>query len=156
MCDRRPGGRTDPSDDTRPDDRNIGPEERTALEGACRTDTSDASTETGPDELHDALANARRRRLLSYLMARSDEAIPFDEVVDAVCGREWPGDGAATHRERVAVDLHHVHLPMLADLGVVTLDPAAETVEYERCPPLETLLAASGGVEEATGSDPER
>lgn len=99
------------------------------------------------DGLHRLLASSRRRQLLSYLTARSGDSVPVDELVDAIVERERPDPGPETHRSRVEMDLRHIHLPKLADPGVVCYDPVAETVRYEEREALETLLETSNAVE---------
>lgn len=101
---------------------------------------------TSTDELHRLLTNSRRRLLLSYLTGRGDDPASVDDLVDAVAERERPDPGPATHRDRIAIDLHHVHLPKLADVGVIDYDPVAGTVRYDGSGELESLLATSNEV----------
>lgn len=69
-------------------------------------------------ERHRLLASARRRAVLTVL-AGTDGEIDLDELAPAVAAREEEaGDGPAD----VRVTLHHVHLPMLADAGVLDYD----------------------------------
>lgn len=100
------------------------------------------------DELHHLLASSRRRRLLSYLTTRADDPVPVDSVVDAVAESEQPDPGPATHRDRVVIDLQHVHLPILADHEMIDYDPVAGTVHYKGSAGLESLLATSESIEE--------
>lgn len=104
------------------------------------------------DVLFDLLANERRRHLLSALEERGDERVTFEELVDAVTAAEWPEPGPATHRERVVIDLHHVHLPKLADAGLIELDPVAGTVRYDGSPMVARLLEISSDVGDANRS----
>lgn len=100
------------------------------------------------DELHRLLANSRRRLVLSYLQSHPAEGAAVDDLVGAVARGEQPDPGPATHRERIQVDLHHVHLPKLADAGVVGYDPVAGTVQYEPSAELEAALSRSLEIEE--------
>lgn len=105
------------------------------------------STRISTDTIHDLLSNGRRRHLLSYLVNRPDETVPIDGVIDRIMRDERPDLGPVPHRERVEVDLHHVHLPKLADAGVIEHDPVAETVRYDGPEALATLLAVTDEVE---------
>ncbi|MFC6837748.1 hypothetical protein ACFQHK_14735 [Halomarina ordinaria] len=62
---------------------------------------------------------------MSYLdreETNTELAVLADELADA---------DADAERDRVAVRLHHVHLPKLDDAGVLTYDAATRTVERE-------------------------
>ena len=98
-------------------------------------------------EIHRLLGNARRRRLLASLADRPEDTVPVDEIIDVVAAGERPDPGPATHRERVAIDLHHVHLPSLADHGVIDFDPVDGTVQYDAPDALSTMLDLSIAIE---------
>lgn len=100
------------------------------------------------DEVLQLLASERRRTALSALRDRRGEPVPVDLLVDLVAERERPPPGPASHRELVEIDLHHVHLPRLADAGVIAYDPVEETVRYEEAELLESLLAVANADEE--------
>lgn len=99
------------------------------------------------DTLYQLLADDRRRRVLSFLTRNSGEAVSVDRLVDDITEHEWPDPGPASHRERVAIDLHHVHLPKLADAGVIDHDPVDETVRYEGSESITILLDAADDIE---------
>lgn len=99
------------------------------------------------DDVHRLLASERRRLILSYLITRPNEPVPRDDLIDVVVENEYPDPGPATHRVRVESDVHHVHLPNLADAGVLDYDPVAETVQYTGSERIETLLASSNKTE---------
>lgn len=82
------------------------------------------------------LANRQRRHALRYL-ARTDGATSLDAVVAHVC-EQVNGDDRPT----VRTTLHHVHLPRLADRGIVEYDPRRSRVRYLESPLVERLLAA--------------
>lgn len=76
------------------------------------------------DEQLQLLSNERRRAVLAVL-AEAEVPLTVDEIAPAV-ERRVPGN---PHRRTVRVSLHHVHLPMLADLGVLEYDPDDHRVE---------------------------
>ena len=81
-----------------------------------------------PAGLYRALAVPDRRRTLYYLLERS--GVPVGELADVLAGwrsvEGWSvGPGT---RARTLEDLREVHLPMLAEVGLVEYDTDAETV----------------------------
>ncbi|UTF53676.1 DUF7344 domain-containing protein [Natronosalvus rutilus] len=70
------------------------------------------------------LANPRQRRLLTTLAERGRDSV--DGLVEAVTRRECLPDDDAEDRRRVRRDVHvslvHVHLPMVADHGLIEYD----------------------------------
>lgn len=87
-----------------------------------------SSNEADIDNVFAVLSSKRRRLVLEHLLGRpSPVAVPelVDRVVTAeLNGHERPGE----LRERVVVSLHHVHLPKLANSGLVEFDPEREEV----------------------------
>jgi hypothetical protein len=80
-----------------------------------------------------ALANPHRRVVLYYL--REHERASLDALAACVAGwtASGPGTGPTTEAETVRAALHHVHLPKLANAGLITYDAEA------RCATLEPL-----------------
>ena len=91
--------------------------------------------------IHDVLASERRRNTLSYLTACSDRIVSREDIVDALLDCEPGEPGPTTHRELLEIDLHHVHLPKLADAVVIDYDSTSGTVEYRASADLESLLS---------------
>jgi hypothetical protein len=93
------------------------------------TDDDRAVIDLSADERHDLLAAERRRVVLEALVDR-EEPVALVDLAEWVAARETdaatPGEDAT---ERVAVSLHHVHLPRMADLNVLDYDAAANRVE---------------------------
>ncbi|WP_435175134.1 DUF7344 domain-containing protein [Halorussus sp. AFM4] len=148
-----------------------------------------SQTRPSLDTVFELLADRRRRYALYCLAAvGEDRVLDLDDVAARVAEweREWEasGDGedagdsdSGDRRERVRVDLHHNHLPRLADAGLVDYDARTGTVrnweapsldrwvpdESDELPHLRALLANEnvmgvgndGGNEDATSSDPE-
>ena len=79
-------------------------------------------------ERHRLLSAERRRATLRVLEERS-LPIGLDVLADAVLERERgvdsPGPASA---EAVRITLHHKHLPLMTDLGVIDFDPDAQQV----------------------------
>lgn len=71
------------------------------------------------DTLFDVLASERRRRALQYLAA-TETTVPLTELANHVAAVESGGD-----HQQVTIDLHHRHLPKLAEEGLVSYDAEA-------------------------------
>ncbi|WP_162224554.1 DUF7344 domain-containing protein [Halorussus amylolyticus] len=88
--------------------------------------TGEQSTNAAPGESHgshprsldsvfDVLATERRRNVL-YALYESAGRVALSDLADEVASVE------GADFERVATSLHHVHLPRLAEVGVVEYD----------------------------------
>jgi DNA-binding transcriptional ArsR family regulator len=78
------------------------------------------------DTVYRVLADRRRRAVLRFLVDRSGTAT-VDELTDWLWERER-GQHGTDSRSRIAVDLYHTELPMLADADVVEYDREEESV----------------------------
>lgn len=77
---------------------------------------------------YELLASARRRTTLDVLAGRS-APVDLAELARTVAARETGVDATdADAVERVAVSLHHNHLPKMDDWDVVDYDPVANRV----------------------------
>lgn len=93
--------------------------------GWSKTDSHD--NEVSLDVTFDLLSSRRRRYILRYLTHHSD-TIELQELADQlVTCEETPMDD----RERLVTSLYHVHIPKLANSGVVTFYPEQRLVELE-------------------------
>lgn len=90
-------------------------------------------------ERHELLAAERRRVTLDILAGR---VAPVDlvEVATEVVTREDGVDAGEEATKRVTLSLHHIHLPKMADLGVLEYDPDSHRIE-----PTASTVALTGG-----------
>jgi hypothetical protein len=103
---------------------------RRPLDAATRGEPSDSdAVDPPPDDLFDVLADGTRRRILWYLL--EDGRTTREELLDVLLGWRLPGHGIAgvDDRERLEVELRHVHLPKLVDCGFLSHDAAVEAGE---------------------------
>lgn len=101
------------------------------------------------DAVFDLLCVPRRRYLLYYLYEIEGDVVDTDDAIDAVCAYEARGterDGFPP-REDVLIDLHHDHVPRLADAGVVEYDRRQGTIRFRGSAPLEEWLEHAGHLE---------
>jgi predicted transcriptional regulator len=94
--------------------------------GPAQTHRESSLAET---DIHDVLRNDRRRLVLERLAETEERQAVSDlaEHIAAVESGEQPPPRNV--RQSVYVSLHQTHLPKLDDLGIVTYDANAKTVE---------------------------
>lgn len=79
------------------------------------------------------LLAVKRRRLALEILIRSSAPVELEALAAAVTERETDREiGDETAVEDAAITLHHLHLPMMADLDVIDYDPEASQIES--CP----------------------
>jgi DNA-binding transcriptional ArsR family regulator len=75
------------------------------------------------DAVLSALADRRRRAILTFL--REQQSVHFTELVEYVANEQkdaaqrWP---SAADERRTVIRLHHIDLPLLIDVGLITYD----------------------------------
>ena len=84
------------------------------------------------DVVFDALSVARRRYLIYYLLSLDANVVEFEAAVNAVYKYEAAGteNEDTTLRENVRVDLHHTHVPRLANAGLLEYDRRQGTIRF--------------------------
>lgn len=88
-----------------------------------------ATADLTESEHHRLLANERRRAVLATLDDRA-ASVDLDDLAAQVATQE--GDEADT--DQIKITLHHVHLPKLADAGVIEYDPETHRIDQSRSP----------------------
>lgn len=78
------------------------------------------------------LASSPRRRLVAAVLSDRVEPLTLDELVAEIARTE--GTSSASAGDDIRVELHHCHLPKLADAGLVRYDR-----ETNRLTPLPAL-----------------
>lgn len=113
---------------------------------------SESGATRPPPAVVAALAHRRRRVVVGTLLER-DGPVPVRDLARATAAAE--GDSTADDRDRHRVSLHHVHLPRLADAGLLERDREAETVSLAEHPALEAtwLRDLLRGPFDGTGRD---
>jgi DNA-binding transcriptional ArsR family regulator len=84
------------------------------------------------DRLYRALASTQRRRLLCFLLETGETTV--DELATVLTGwtaAEQGTMGTTEDREQLHMALRHIHLPLLADVGLVAYDRQHGTVDIE-------------------------
>lgn len=91
-------------------------------------DVPERTADLTESERHRLLEVDRRRYALDAL-AEYDDPVDLEELAEAVAAREDDLDESEPSvRSAMATALHHIHLPKLADAGVVEYDPRSNVV----------------------------
>lgn len=88
------------------------------------------------DVLH-AVSNEERRIVLRTLARSDDPPLPVETLVGRIARRS---DTAPESREAIRIQLVHVHLPVLEDLGLCSYDADDDLVAYTGDEFTESLL----------------
>lgn len=85
------------------------------------------------------LGDDHRRYLLYYLRGMDGAVAEFEAAVNAVYKYEAAGADTDDHAswEEIRIELHHTHLPRLADAEIVDYDPRHGTIRFTGHPALE-------------------
>ncbi len=100
-------------------------------DGSKGPDVNGDGRPIGEDELFELLSN-RRRRYAVHLLKRLDEPVELGDMAEQIAAWEneidrWEVDHA--QRKRVYTALQQIHLPRMADSGIVAFDDRAGVVE---------------------------
>jgi len=80
------------------------------------------------DAVFDVLADGRRRTMLTVLADRRDATSVAELVEQTLADPTSDDDPNDDARTTLTIRCHHVHLPKLADAGLVRYDHEAKTV----------------------------
>lgn len=109
---------------------------RASVHTGSREDRTGRESPLSASERCELLANDRRRALLAHLVARPGEDVAVEDLVSHLAANE-----AASEYRNIHLSLRHLHLPRLAEAGVVRYDTDRQRVEYVPARELEALLA---------------
>jgi len=77
-----------------------------------------------------ALASPERRKVLDHFVATDTEVADVEVLSCKVARVQTDGGSESISTEAVRAELHHVHLPKLADCDLVEYDSRSGTVRY--------------------------
>lgn len=109
----------------------------TTIMSYSSTDTPDGragTAEPTETERHRLLASERRRAVLDVLTTLATP-VDLEVLVESVTAYEARAEAPTDERTgRVAISLHHQHLPMMSEVGVLEYDPSTNRVESTALP----------------------
>lgn len=130
-----------------PDDTSTAPTFRSTTAppgGTAKTDPERPETVPMPqsfDTLLELLSEPRRRTLLYALKDHPSQGVPLDELAERIHEREQAIPvREADPFDRIRIDLVHVHLPKLEEIGILEYDDETKTVLYDANLGLESFL----------------
>ena len=87
------------------------------------------------------VADRHRRRVIHHLRHEATETTTVDELVNRLHSGDSPSkDDLPQDREKLAIQLHHIHLPKLAMHGVVEFEHRRGAVRYHPDKQVEAVL----------------
>ncbi len=97
------------------------------------------------------MANEHRRNILLRFSRGDETMLSRDELVGFLEERSVDDSSyRPLNSQQLAVRLRHIHLPKLADHGLLTYDESRELVSYVPNPRVEEILDILAGVSEST------
>lgn len=81
------------------------------------------------DSLLTILQDPLRRRTVRFCASASNRMFEFDDLVNYLARGDRLSE-EARDREEIAIDLHHRHLPKLAEAEVIEFDPNSGKIRY--------------------------
>ncbi|WP_435177938.1 DUF7344 domain-containing protein [Halorussus sp. AFM4] len=104
------------------------------------------STHRHIDSAFDVLSSRNRRAIVRYFQT-TDEPIATVNDLAHHCKEVGSEGNNAVANDRMTAQLHHRHLPKLADAGVIEYDARSETVRYKGDSLTEELLERASGIQ---------
>ena len=83
----------------------------------------------GANERHELLAS-KRRRLALDILEEETSTVHIETLAGRIAAKEGDADSTPEETvERIALALHHTHLPKMASAGVLEYDPETHRIE---------------------------
>jgi len=92
------------------------------------------------DAILGLLAQQERRDLIQRLQQESKNSCSFEKIVEHLLSKTADRTGERPGHDNMEVQLQHVHLPKLADAGLIEYDVRSQTVRYNSHDEVEQLL----------------
>ncbi|WP_339106195.1 hypothetical protein [Haloterrigena salinisoli] len=103
-------------------------------------DFTDLEGSLSTDAMLELLKHPYRRATLQYFIDASDETATIGEVTTYLIDHENQQSGDQSDRDRIEIEIIHIHLPMLSEKGIVEYDVRSREIRYRRHDGLEALL----------------
>lgn len=91
------------------------------------------------DNLLTALNHRTRREAIHYFASRSEWESSVQDIADHIV-QVRASTNESPNRREIIIELHHLHLPKLAETGIIEFDPGSWRVRYLGDDTVESLL----------------
>jgi hypothetical protein len=108
------------------------PEQSVESSGENPLGTNRAVVTPSIDDVFELLSNDCRRRICLFLCRAGIGVATLEDLVEALAP-----EATEAERDRLAINLHHRHLPKLDEAGIVDYDPRSNTARYWGQPTVE-------------------
>lgn len=95
------------------------------------------------DNLSRVLNHHVRRETIHYFERLAESVSSLDQIADFIANNRAESRDKET-RDRLRIELHHLHLPKLADADLIEYDPKSGLVRYIPDDDMEELLQTYG------------
>ena len=93
------------------------------------------------DACLELVSDRHRRRVVHHLRHGTDGTTTLEDLVERLHSEGCDGkSGSLQDREQLAIQLHHTHLPKLAEYGVLEFEFGSGTVRYQADEQVEEIL----------------
>lgn len=82
------------------------------------------------DATLDVLSVADRRTILATLVEAPDNVVTLDELVNQLVEQKAERSGELPSPDHLEMQIHHLHLPKLAEVDLVEYDVRSEEIRY--------------------------
>lgn len=76
------------------------------------------------------LLTKQRRRLALDILADQSTPVTLVELAEKIAGREHDSAADEDSVKRIRTSLHHVHLPKMNELGIISYDGESNTITH--------------------------
>lgn len=108
----------------------------------ANNDSSQSTESLSLDACLEVLANHQRRTIIRYFHDSESDHAPVDELIAEIIDSETTATGKRPGHDSVASTLFHVHLPKLADIGIIDYDTRNMDVIYHGNEQIDEIYAA--------------
>lgn len=107
-----------------------------------RNTASDRTDALSLDACLELLANQQRRTIVGMFLESQTDQAPIDEVITEIIEAEAARTGERPGHDTIASTVSHVHLPKMAEAGILEYDTRHQDIRYTGGPRIEAIYTA--------------
>lgn len=101
--------------------------------------TDDHTGDLSLDACLELLANHQRRAIVGMFLDHDRSQAPIDEVIAEIIDVEATKTGERPGHDTIAATVYHVHLPKMAEAGILEYDTRHQDIRYMGNPRFEEV-----------------